>query len=436
MSLVDLIAIRRDGKPHTEEDLREIARYAAIDDEKNHYQLSAWLMAAYIHPLSRQETVWLTKAMAETGDRVNLEGLPHPWVDKHSTGGVGDKTTIAIMPILASCGLTIVKMSGPGLGITGGTIDKLSSIPGIRLDLTPEELKEQAGKIGLALTGQSPNLAPADKTLYKLRDTTATVASVPLIVSSILSKKIAGGAEKLVLDVKCGSGAFRKNMSEARELATELVAVAKECSLPTVATITDMDQPLGCSVGNAIEVREAFDLLQGLAPVRFRELVYALAAETLHFAGVCASEDEGLLLVERAIESGRAMKKADEWVLAQTEGRHNVESALLSLPKPAFTLAVMAEERGWVQRADAAQIGQAVIDLGGGRKQKSDTIDVSVGIELHAPVGSEVEKGQPLATIYAKNEADAEIAKIKVLEAIRVVGAKVEGIPVILESVR
>ncbi|HZH98209.1 MAG TPA: thymidine phosphorylase, partial [Fimbriimonadaceae bacterium] len=225
MDVQRFIATRRDRGRHTREDLSWFAKAAAAGEIPD-YQLSAWLMAAYLNPLDEQETAWLTVAMAESGQRLDLTGLPKPWVDKHSTGGVGDKTTLVLLPLLAACGLTCVKMSGRGLGITGGTIDKLSSVPGFRTDLSPEEMKKQAGEIGLALTGQTPDLAPADKVLYALRDATATVSSMPLIVSSILSKKLAGGAEALVLDVKCGSGAFMKTRSEADALAESLASTA------------------------------------------------------------------------------------------------------------------------------------------------------------------------------------------------------------------
>ena len=240
MDIQTIIATKRDGKKHTREELRWLTRAAATKSVPD-YQLAAWLMAAFIHPLDQEETAWLTLEMADSGERLDLTGLPKPWVDKHSTGGVGDKTSIVVLPILAACGLTVVKMSGAGLGITGGTVDKLSSIPGFRLDLSPDEMKSQAKRIGLALTGQTPNLAPADKTLYSLRDTTATVASVPLIVSSILSKKVAGGADTVVLDVKCGSGAFMRNLDEAKTLAEALIATAKLVGLNLYAG--DVDGP-------------------------------------------------------------------------------------------------------------------------------------------------------------------------------------------------
>lgn len=399
MNVVDLIAKKRDHGIHTYEELSFLAQGAAtglIPD----YQLSAWLMAAYLNPLDEQETAWLTKAMAESGERIDLEGLPKPWVDKHSTGGVGDKTTLVLLPILAACGLTVVKMSGRGLGITGGTIDKLGSIPGFRLDLRPEEMKSQAARIGLALTGQSPNLAPADKALYALRDVTATVGSIPLIVSSILSKKIAGGADTIVLDVKCGSGAFMETLPEAEKLAQALVRTGALLGLSVKASISDMAQPLGSMVGNALEVREAFEVLSGNAPdKRFLNLCLHYSGETLDACGKAGSIEDGKAQAEDAIGSGEALAKFKEWVSAQGgDGFWDTNS----LPKAKVIEPIrVGGPGGYVQSIDARAIGQAVIDLGGGRKKKDDQLDLSVGIELMVRVGQQVQTGTDLAQVHA-----------------------------------
>lgn len=399
MNIVDLIAKKRDCGIHTYEELTFLAQGAATGSIPD-YQLSAWLMAAYLNSLDEQETAWLTKAMAESGERIDLSGLPKPWVDKHSTGGVGDKTTLVLLPILAACGLTVVKMSGRGLGITGGTIDKLGSIPGFRLDLSPNEMKAQAARLGLALTGQSPNLAPADKALYALRDVTGTVGSIPLIVSSILSKKIAGGADTIVLDVKCGSGAFMETLLEAEMLAQTLVRTGALLGLSVKASISDMAQPLGAMVGNALEVREAFEVLSGNAPdKRFLNLCLHYAGETLDACGKAGSIEDGKAQAEDVLASGHALAKFKEWVLAQ-EGDAFWDTD--SLPKAKVVEPIrLGGAGGYVQSIDARAVGQAVIDLGGGRKKKDDQLDLSVGVELLVRVGQQVQTGTDLAQVHA-----------------------------------
>jgi pyrimidine-nucleoside phosphorylase len=433
-----ILETRRDAGRHTFDDLKLLANGAATGSIPD-YQLAAWLMAAYLNPLDLQETVWLTQAMAESGDRVDLTGLPKPWVDKHSTGGVGDKTTIVLLPLLAACGLTTVKMSGKGLGITGGTVDKLASIPGFRLSLTIPELIEQAKEIGLALTGQTPVLAPADKVLYGLRDVTATVGSIPLIVSSILSKKIAGGAETIVIDVKCGSGAFMTTFDRAEELARALLEVGGQCGLKMSLSISDMDQPLGAAVGNALEVREALTVLlakQGALPgpsLRVRELCIALAAETLHASGLVANLEAGQNKAEQALASGAALKKAELWIAAQG-GPEGVGKVLDSLPEAPVKRRVMAEKPVWISQINAGAVGQAALELGAGRRQKEDTIDHAVGIELHCCVGAQVEADKPLFTIHARTYESARIASTKVFQAFQFNENPVEPRPVILKA--
>ncbi len=396
MDFLEVIARKRDGGGNSFIDFDFLARGAA-DGTIPDYQLSAWLMAAYLTPLSPQETAALTLAMANSGERIDLTGLPKPWVDKHSTGGVGDKTTIVLLPLLAACGLTVVKMSGRGLGITGGTVDKLASVPGFRMDLSPEEMKSQAPRVGVAITGQTRRLAPADKVLYALRDATGTVESVPLIVSSILSKKIAGGAEIVVLDVKCGSGAFMKSLDEARELARWLCDIGKMCGLDVRASITDMDQPLGHAVGNALEIKEAIRVLNG-EQGRLRDLC-------LHFAGVALRGS--VVDAERALDSGAAVEKAREWFAAQGGELAVFESENWCLA-PVVT-PVFAEESGWVERIDAQTVGTLVVNLGGGRKKKEDTVDPSVGVMLHVEVGDRIEKGQLLYEIHSVKELEVNL---------------------------
>jgi len=418
MGFTDIIADRRDAKVHSAEDLRSLSRGAA-DGTVPDYQLSAWLMAAFLNPLSAQETADLTRAMAESGERMDLTGLPKPWVDKHSTGGVGDKTTIVLLPLLAACGLTVVKMSGRGLGITGGTVDKLSSVPGFRMDLSPEEMKEQAKRIGLAITGQTPRLAPADKKLYALRDVTGTVGSVPLMVSSILSKKLAGGCETVVLDVKCGSGAFMKTLPQARELASWLNDIGRLCGLDLHVSITAMDQPLGRAVGNALEVKEALRALKG-EEGRLRDVC-------LHFAGLAlAATGRGTNAdAERALDSGAALAKAREWFAAQGADLRVFESEDWCSATSVSEL--RADRSGWVSRADARTIGQAVVDMGGGRKTRDDEIDPAVGVVLHAEVGDWVQKGALLAEVHGTDQ--------DVSQAFEIADHETERPPVVIETI-
>ena len=408
MDFQSVIAARRDNQKQTREQLELVAKSAA-DGTVPDYQLTAWLMAAYLNPLDQEETAWLTSAMADSGERVDLTGIAKPWVDKHSTGGVGDKTSIVLLPVLAACGLTVVKMSGRGLGITGGTVDKLGSIPGFRLDLTPDELKAQAGRIGIALTGQTPNLAPADKTLYALRDATATVSSIPLIVSSILSKKLAGGAETVVLDVKCGSGGFMPTLGQATELASALSETAKRCGLNIRIAISDMNQPLGRAVGNALEVKEAMETLQG-APSRFATLCVELAALTLEASGLQPNREAGRLAATNALGSGAAAQKAKEWFAAQG-ATQDVFAHPEVLPLAPVTRAVEFDGTNcWVSEIKANVVGHAVVALGGGRQRKDSVIDLSVGIEMHVEVGSPVSAGTRLFTVHAATEEAADLA--------------------------
>jgi pyrimidine-nucleoside phosphorylase len=430
VDMLSLIIARRDGKHHSDEDLKAFADGVAKGSFPD-YQLAAWLMAAYLNPLSDKETVALTLAMADTGERMDLTGLPKPWLDKHSTGGVGDKTTIILLPLLASCGLTLVKMSGRGLGITGGTLDKLQSIPGFRVDLTPSEMKAQAGRIGLAITGQTPNLAPADKPLYALRDVTGTVGSIPLLVSSILSKKIAGGADTIVLDVKNGSGTLTQTSQMARALAAALSKTAKACGLKCRIAMTDMNQPLG-SAGNAIEIEESLKILRGEwdndAIRRCADLVLDLAGIALEATEVVPDRAAGRALAEDKLQSGAALKKAAEWFNAQGG------SIDARLPASPVVRVVEAPTPGWVAHLDSATVGKAVIVLGGGRLRKEDSIDPSVGIGIPVCIGSRVEKGQPLFTVHAASEAAADEAEKRVRSAFGITPFEVPR-PAIIQSV-
>lgn len=434
MDIQQIIATRRDGKVHSREQLVELANAAATLAVPD-YQIAAWLMAAYLNPLKDQETAWLTDAMAKTGDTIDLTGLPKPWLDKHSTGGVGDKTTIAMLPILAACGLTIIKMSGRGLGLAGGTLDKLASIPGFRLDLSPREMKAQAKEIGLALTGQTPDLAPADKTLYALRDATGTVENIPLIASSVLCKKIAGGADTIVLDVKAGCGAYMKTFDDAHALAECMMKVGRELGLKLSIAITDMSQPLGSALGNALEVQEAIKVLKNeplnLSEVRFRDLLVELGAHCLLATKLTKTLDEGHRRVGQVIENGHALRKMRQWFHAQ--GATLDVTANDVLPKAPVQQSILAESPGWIAELDAETFGWVVVRLGGGRRNKDDEIDPSVGICVHQPVGTEIKKGDPIATIHASTEANALKAAQDLAPAIKISANQVPQTRLVLE---
>ena len=429
-----IIDDRRFGRAHSKADLRLLATGAAMGSIPD-YQLTAWLMAAMFKPLTVNETAELTLAMAESGEQLDLSSIAEPKLDKHSTGGVGDKTSLALLPILAACGVSVVKMSGAGLGITGGTVDKLASIPGLRVQLTPDELVAQAKKVRIAITGQSADLAPADKVLYGLRDATDTVDSIPLIVSSILSKKLAGGAKTVLIDVKCGSGAFMKSLGQAKELAQSLREVGTRCGLTISTEITDMSQPLGAAVGNALEVREALEVLSGPARFsssqRFLDLCLKLGSEALVVCGLSEDRQKGLELCQDAVGEGRAALAAQAWLNAQgAPGK--LWEIIASLPRAQLLIQVKAQTDGWIEKIDAGTVGRVVIGLGGGRLSKSDTIDPSVGVFLTKPVGAQVRKGDLLAVIHAAAQDDAGKAKHALKDAIVLALEPAPSIPLML----
>jgi pyrimidine-nucleoside phosphorylase len=429
-----VIAGRRDRLRQTHQDLAWLARGAAEGSIPD-YQLSAWLMAAFLNPLDLDETAELTMAMAETGLRLDLSSIPGPHLDKHSTGGVGDKTTLVLLPILASLGVSIVKMSGGGLGVTGGTVDKLSSIPGFQVALTPEQLVSQAARIGLSLSGQSASLAPADGRLYQLRNDTATTDSIPLIASSILSKKVAGGARFVTIDVKCGSGAFITDFTGASRLASVLEQVGERCGLRVQAEITDMSQPLGCAVGNALEVEEALQVLAGEPTneptARFRELCTKLAADALVFCGHFSNEPEASQSVQNTLQTGNALKKALEWIGAQG-GPNSLDELRAKLPTAAHRHEVRAQQSGWVGALDARSFGEGLVKLGGGRFVKTDQLDYGVGFLLNVTVGSRVTIGERLYTILARSPAEAQAVERYVFSKVEISPQPVKAPPLFL----
>ena len=434
LALVDLIAKKRDG--HELED-REIERLvdAFVAGELTDYQMSAWLMAGYHEGLSERETTALMSAMLGSGERLVFQDADKPIVDKHSTGGVGDKTSICLMPLAAACGLLVPSIAGRGLGHTGGTLDKLASIPGFRWDLGMKEFVEIVESVGCAIGGQTGTLAPADKRMYALRDVTATVESVPLIVASILSKKLAEGLDALVLDVKVGVGAFMRNLEEAQKLGRALVRVGQRANVRVSALVTDMDVPLGTTIGNALEVREAIEVLRGEGPADTVELTVALGAEMLVLGGVVASRPAAKKRIEEAIESGAGLEKFRAMVAAQRGDIRVVDDPSL-LPKAPVRKEVLAEADGVVQRCQALTLGRVAMRLGAGRSRADDEIDLAAGIELSVKPGDRVERGQPLAWLHANSRQGLEELVETARGAYTIGPRALPSVPLILGHVR
>ncbi len=410
----ELIQRKRDGEELSSEEIADLVLGYARGEVPD-YQMAAFCMAVYFRGLSSRETFALTDAMIRSGETIDLGAeLGRKVVDKHSTGGVGDKTTLAVGPIVAACGVPFGKMSGRGLGHTGGTLDKLESIPGFRVDLSTAELVEQVREVGIAIVGQTAELVPADGLLYGLRDVTATVDQVSLIAASIMSKKLAAGAQAIVLDVKVGRGAFMKTLDDARRLAEAMLALGHEAGREVVCLLTDMDQPLGAAVGNALEVREARDTVRGQGPPDFTELVLDACSRLLALSDLGINLDEGRARAEAAISDGSAEAAWERWLVAQ--GGTADESALARAP---VVREVTASRSGAVAGLDATQVGQAALHLGAGRRVKSDTIDHSVGVVCHRKRGDLVEVGELLAEVHARDEASA-------VDAVREVAAAYE----------
>jgi pyrimidine-nucleoside phosphorylase len=408
----ELIARKRDGSELSAEELSEFV-LAYAGDEVPDYQMAAFCMAVFFRGLSTGETFALTDAFIRSGESLALgQELGRKVVDKHSTGGVGDKTTIAVAPIVAACGVPFGKMSGRGLGHTGGTLDKLESIPGFRIELTTDEFVAQVRNVGVAVIGQTLELVPADKRLYALRDVTATVDSIPLIAASIMSKKIAAGADAIVLDVKVGDGAFMRAEADARVLAEAMLELGRRADREVVCLLTDMDQPLGSAVGNALEVREAIATLRGEGPADFTELVVTAAGHLLARSDLGVDQTEGRAQAERSMTDGTALDAYERWVTAQ--GGDPSEEALPSAP---VVREVQAEREGHVKRLGAIRIGQAAVHLGAGRRTKDDDIDHAVGVVCRKKVGDPVAAGDTLAEVHAREEPIAELATREVLDA-------------------
>lgn len=409
MRIYDLIEKKRDGHVLSNEEIDYVIK-GYTDGSIPDYQMSALLMAIYFRGMNEEETLNLTMAMRDSGDVLDLSEIKGVKVDKHSTGGVGDKTTLVVGPMVAACGVPVAKMSGRGLGHTGGTIDKLESFPGYRVSIPEEVFISNVNEIKIAVAGQTANLAPADKKIYALRDVTATVDNISLIASSIMSKKLASGADAIVLDVKTGSGAFMKEEKDAILLAQEMVNIGNGAGKNTIAIITDMDQPLGHAVGNALEVREAIDTLKGEGPDDLLELSYVLGSYMLKAAGVADDLEEAREKLENSVKNGDALKKLAELVKAQGGDETYVYNPD-KLVKSSIIMDVNSEVSGYVEKIETEDIGRVSLVLGGGRENKDSVIDLSVGVVLHKKVGDKVEKGDAIATLYANDLDKLSVAK-------------------------
>ena len=401
MRMVDLIEKKRDGGPLSKEEICFIIQ-GYVQGDIPDYQMAAWAMAVFFRGMSLEETAELTLAMARSGDQLDLTSLGGRFVDKHSTGGVGDKTTLLLGPMVAACGVPVAKMSGRGLGHTGGTIDKLSSVPGFQVELTQAEFLAQVKKIGLSIIAQTGNLVPADKKLYALRDVTATVSSIPLIASSVMSKKIAAGAQGIVLDVKYGSGAFMKTVEEARVLATTMVNIGKELGRQTIAVLSNMNQPLGRAVGNSLEILEVADALQGKGPADLMEVSLELGAWMLVAGEVVPDVETGRANLRQSLESGAAWDKFLAFIAEQGGDAQAIADRRLKVAP--WNLPILARDSGYVELFDAHKIGVLAMTLGAGRVTKESSIDLGAGVILAKKAGEWVEAGEPILQLYSSDK--------------------------------
>ncbi len=427
MRAVDIIIKKRDKQELSAQEIewfiQEFTRGGIPD-----YQAAAWAMAVLLNGMTEEETTALTLAMARSGEMLDLSSVVPIAVDKHSTGGVGDKTTLVVAPLVAACGLPVGKMSGRGLGFSGGTLDKLESIRGFRADLSTEQFLGQLARVGVVVCGQTADLAPADGKLYALRDVTGTVQSIPLIASSIMSKKIAAGAQAIVLDVKVGFGAFMKTLSEAQQLARLMVEIARKTERKAVAYLSDMNQPLGRTVGNALELREAIDTLQNRGPRDFETHCLEIASRMLVIAEQSPSMEAARVTVERALRNGDAWQKFLAWIEAQGGDLSMVLDAQ-KLPIGSLQMEIVAPVSGYIQQIHAEKVGLAAVMLGAGRAKKGDPIDYGVGIEVYHKVGQIVQRDEPLFMVYANREEHLRQVQAMLLEAVVIKENPVEPLP-------
>ena len=429
MRMYDIIMKKRNGGELSKEEI-DFFIEGYTRGEIPDYQVSALMMAVYFRKMTEGETLALTLAMAHSGDMLDLSQIGGIKVDKHSTGGVGDKTSLALTPMVAACGIPVAKMSGRGLGHTGGTIDKLESFPGFTTALTTEQFIRNVNRIGIAIMGQTADLAPADKKLYALRDVTATVDDMSLIASSIMSKKLAAGADAIVLDVKTGSGAFMKEEGNARALAEEMVRLGNHAGRRTIAVISDMDQPLGFAVGNALEVEEAIETLRGNGPADFLELCMTLGSQMLIAGGKAADRSSALAKLQAVIENGSALDKLAEFVEAQGGDPKAVYDTGL-LPKASVVHEIKSPVEGYISHIACDEVGICSLILGGGRETKESVIDLSVGVVLRKKVGDFVKEGETLAVIHANRQEKLEEAQRRYLSACTITSEKPEVRPFI-----
>mgnify|MGYP006282944875 FL=1 len=434
MRAYDIIYKKREGQKLSREEL-DFLISGYVEGNIPDYQMSAWAMAVYFQGMDAQETADLTMLMAESGDMIDLSPIKGIKVDKHSTGGVGDTTTLILAPLVASAGIPVAKMSGRGLGHTGGTIDKLESIPSFNTSLSRDKFFDNVNQHGVAVVGQTGNLTPADKKLYALRDVTATVESIPLIASSIMSKKLAGGADAIVLDVKTGNGAFMKDFAKAKKLAEAMVAIGKEVGRDTAAYITDMNQPLGNAVGNALEVKEAIKTLKGEGPEDLTELCIELGAGMLQLAGKVKDTDQGKKILRENLKNNKALDKFAEMITAQGGNAKVVEDISL-LPTADSTAEVKAKKSGYVSEIKALDVGLSAMILGAGRENKESEIDLAVGLELKKKTGDQVKKGDTLAVLHYNDSKNLKEAEQKLLDAFTITEAEKKKNKLIYEIIK
>lgn len=434
MRTSEIIVKKRNGLSLERQEIEYLIKGYTSGDIPD-YQMAAFCMAVYFQGMTSVETAALTQSMALSGDTVDLSAIPGVKVDKHSTGGVADTTTLVLAPLIAAAGVPVAKMSGRGLGHTGGTVDKLESFPGLRTSLTKEEFIAQVKKINLAVAGQSGNLVPADKKLYALRDVTGTVESIPLIASSIMSKKLAAGADAIVLDVKTGNGAFMKNNGEARLLAQAMVDIGREAGKKVIAVVSDMNEPLGTAIGNALEVEEAIRVLRGETAGRLLELCLILGEQMLILAHKAEETREARHILHKLITSGKALDKFAEMIKMQGGNPASLENTTL-LPQARYRIDLAAEKDGYVFVNDAAELGYAAMLLGAGREKTESQIDLAVGIRVHGRTGQKIKKGQPLLTLFYNEEKKVPGIVPILRKAITVQEACVECNPLVYEIVK
>lgn len=427
MRAVDIISKKRDNKALSKSEIDFFIQGYTQGDIPD-YQAAAWAMAVVLNGMTPEETTNLTLAMADSGDRLDLSNVVDIAIDKHSSGGVGDKTSIAVVPMVRACGLPVGKMSGRGLGFSGGTLDKLESVPGYRADLSKDEFLEQLGSLGMVLTGQTMDLAPADGKLYALRDVTGTVQSIPLIASSIMSKKIAAGAQAILLDVKCGNGAFMQTLEEARKLARLMVSIGELSGRDVAALLSDMNQPLGVAVGNALEMKEAIMMLKGEGPADFAEHCLEVASQMLVLGKRAGEKLEAREMAQRAIDSGSAFDFLKKLIMAQGGDASYIDKPE-KLPTAPIQHTLNASESGYIAQVHARMVGEAAVILGAGRRKKGDSIDQAVGVSVLVKVGEQVEKGQPLFVVHARDKDAQREAEEKLHEAVKIQPDKVDPLP-------